>query len=273
VLLDRDGGLFVNIGSATNSCQVEDRVPYSPGENPCPELDVRAGIWRFSLRSGQAQHDGERFATGLRNTTALDIHPVTGRLWGVQNGRDQLFDNWSDRYTPADDRVAPAEEFIPIPQGQDNGWPYCYEDRRIGQGGAKVLAPEYGGDGQKHGRCRDVAESALKLPAHWAPLSLLFYTGSQFPNGYVNDAFVANHGARFDGPPQGPGYNIVRVRFQNQGPVSWEPFATGFQGTATNLPAGARDRPVGLAQGPDGSLYVTSDQPPGRIFRIIYRGH
>ena len=273
VLLSPQGDLFVNIGSGSNSCQQNNRADYSPGIDPCPELATRAGVWRFSLQVGQHQAQGTRFAKGIRNATALAFQPGTGVLWGVQNGRDQLYDNWSNLYTPQDDRVEPAEELIKIVQGYDNGWPYCYEDPRLGADGVKVLAPEYGGDGTERGRCRNVADSQMTLPAHWAPLGLLFYTGAQFPSAYRNDAFIAFHGARFPGPPQGPGYNVVRVHFQNHKPVSWEPFASGFQGNGTDLPGDARDRPVGLAQGPDGSLYVTSDQLPGRIFRIVYKGN
>ena len=40
-------------------------------------------------------------------------------------------------------------------------------------------------------------------------------------------------------------------------------------GTAT--PLGATHRATGLAQGPDGSLYITDDKG-GRIWRVIYRG-
>ncbi|MGH7578917.1 MAG: DUF7133 domain-containing protein, partial [Gemmatimonadales bacterium] len=42
-----DGNLFVNVGSATNSCQEKDRQVGSAGERPCRELATRAGIWRF----------------------------------------------------------------------------------------------------------------------------------------------------------------------------------------------------------------------------------
>src|SRR4051812_16620191 len=61
------GSLFVNIGSASNSCQRRDRQTESPGYTPCTELNARAGIWEFDAnRLGQQQKDGRRFATGLR---------------------------------------------------------------------------------------------------------------------------------------------------------------------------------------------------------------
>jgi glucose/arabinose dehydrogenase len=121
------------------------------------------------------------------------------------------------------------------------------------------------------GRCERIPTSPLDLPAHRAPLSLLFYTGRQFPGAYRHDAFVTSHGARFPGPAEGPGYSVVRIRFRNGQPVSRQTFADGFTGGALDLPEGAAHRPVGLAQGPDGSLYITSDHREGRIWRVIYR--
>ena len=270
LVLDGSGGFFLNIGSATNACQVENRVPFSPGIDPCAELAERAGIWKFDASiENQTHADGIRFATGTRNMVALDLEPNSHDLWGVQNGRDQLFDNWPDRFTEEDDREAPAEEMLRISQDHDNGWPYCYEDSRLGY---KVLAPEYGGDGVMQGRCAGIPSAALTFPAHWAPLSLQFYTGSQFPADYRGDAFVAVHGARFPTTTEGPGYNVMRVRFVGGQPVSREVFADGFSGGAVDLPADATHRPVGVTQGPDGSLYITSDQNTGRIWRVVYQG-
>jgi glucose/arabinose dehydrogenase len=276
VVLDGGLGMYVNIGSAGNACQVENRVPFSPGIDPCPELAVRAGVWRFNaFLPNQTQSHGFRFAKGLRNMVALALQPGSHALWGVQNGRDQLFELWPDRYTPEDDREAPTEEVVRITPGFDNGWPYCYEDPRLAPGGKKVLAPEYGGDGEMEGRCAQIPESPLDFPAHWAPLSMLFYSAHQFPSSYRNDAFVAFHGARFPGPAEGPGYNVSRIRYQNGRPVAREVFADGFAGGNPD-PDLARDRPVGLAVGPDGSLYVSSDQvgngKGGRIFRILFKG-
>ncbi|MGD2155076.1 MAG: PQQ-dependent sugar dehydrogenase [Gemmatimonadales bacterium] len=140
------GELFVSIGAPSNSCQEEDRTSGSPGIDPCPELERRAGIWKFDAEEqGQIQDDGERFATGLRNVVALALHPGTGDLFGVQHGRDQLGQNWPDLFTledNADNADKPSEELVKIERGDAFGWPYCYHDPVHGR---LVVAPEYGG--------------------------------------------------------------------------------------------------------------------------------
>lgn len=84
--LDGQGGLFVNVGSLSNSCQVEDRGEESPGMDPCTELETRAGIWRFDANAtGQRQQDGTRWATGSRNAVAIGFDSQR-RLWVVQHG-------------------------------------------------------------------------------------------------------------------------------------------------------------------------------------------
>lgn len=261
--------MFVNIGSATNACQVANRVLHSPGIDPCPELAVRSGVWQFSAsRASQTATDGTRMATGTRNMVALAVEPTTGDLYGVQNGRDQLAENWPELYTPQEDRVLPAEEVLRLEGGQDYGWPYCYKDPAKD---LMVLAPEYGGDGNSTARCADKARSALDLPAHWAPLSMLFPTASVTPSAYRDGAFVASHGSRFEpaNQPEGPGYNVVFLPFRDGQPTGERlPFADGFAGDLSNLPATAAHRPVGLAQGADGALYI-SDDVGGRVWRVV----
>jgi glucose/arabinose dehydrogenase len=266
--LGPQGALYMNIGSPSNACQEQPRGVGSPGLDPCPQLEFRAGIWRFdAARLGQTQADGVRFATGLRNTVALRIHP-SGTLYGVIHGRDQLSALWSEYYTDEDSAEKPAEEFVRIEEGDDFGWPYCYFDPSTD---TKVLAPEYGGDGMVQGRCVEMKDPILDFPAHWAPNDLEFYTGSQFPQDYQGGAFVAFHGSWNRAPmPQG-GYSVAFVPFQ--GEVSsgdWSIFADGFAGEDKS-PRGADGRPVGLAQGPDGSLYI-SDSQVGRIWRVVYVG-
>src|SRR6266540_4407105 len=89
IVITDEGEILLNIGSPTNSCQATNRKPHSPGKDPCPDLETRAGIWRFaSDRPSQKPSDGVRVATGLRNTTALALAPGSHELWGAVNGRD-----------------------------------------------------------------------------------------------------------------------------------------------------------------------------------------
>jgi len=137
-----------------------------------------------------------------------------------------------------------------------------------------VLAPEYGGDGTKTGDCSRAPDPLVAFPAHWGPNDLIFHSGRMFPARYRGGAFIAFHGSWNRAPfPQG-GYNVVFVPMKN-GVVTgdWEVFADGFKGEDPLMsPRDARFRPTGLAEGPDGSLYV-SDSVTGRIWRIVYRGH
>ncbi|MGH7523524.1 MAG: PQQ-dependent sugar dehydrogenase [Gemmatimonadales bacterium] len=157
--LDGKGGIFVDHGSATNSCQASDRTPRSPGKEPCPELPTRAGTWRYDARrSNQRPADGVHWTTGVRNGMALAVNPATGELWGATHGRDQLGD-WG--MSAEDNAEKPAEEFGPFTRGADYGWPYCYYDP-IGK--KKVQAPEYGGDGIKVGNCAGKTQPAIAFP-------------------------------------------------------------------------------------------------------------
>ena len=269
VALDERGNLFVNVGSPSNACQREDREPGSPGLDPCPELETRAGIWRFDAgRTGQTQTGGERFATGIRNALALTVHPENGALYGLQHGRDQLHQNWPELFTLEEGAERPSEILVRIERGDDFGWPYCYHDPELDR---IVLAPEYGGDGEKAGRCEEKEEPLVTFPGHWGPHAIVFYGGKQFPERYRGGAFVAFHGSWNRAPlPQG-GYNVAFVPFDESRPAGpYQVFADGFAGPV-KTPDGAEHRPAGIAQGPDGSLYV-SDNVGGRIWRIVWRG-
>jgi glucose/arabinose dehydrogenase len=268
VALGRNNELFVNIGSATNSCQVADRQNESPGHDPCTELETRAGIWLFdAARKNQRQSDGSRFATGLRNMVAITT-TADGVLYGVQHGRDQLFQNWGKLFDAKYSAENPAEILVRLDRGDDYGWPYCFYSVETKQ---QVLAPEYGGDGKQVGRCSARKTPLVAFPGHWAPNAVLFYTGSQFPAKYRGGVFVAFHGSWNRAPqPQG-GFNVAFVPFANGRPSgNYEVFADGFAGRPTIAsPGDAAHRPGGLALSPDGALYVTDDAG-GRIYRISY---
>jgi glucose/arabinose dehydrogenase len=263
-LIDRDGSLFVNVGSPSNVCEVED----SPGQDPCPQLERQAGIWRFDAgRTGQTQADGERYATGLRNTFALTIDP-SGQVVGVQHGRDRLHQSWPALFTEEEGANKPSEELVRIGRGDDFGWPYCYHDPELER---LVLAPEYGGDGMQSGRCAEKKGPEFAFPAHWAPEAIVFYTAEQFPARYRNGAFISFHGSWNRAPLPQDGYKVVFLPYEDGQPAAvFEVFADGFAGPEVG-PRDALHRPTGLAVGPDGSLYIADDKG-GRIWRVIYVG-
>ena len=266
--IDAQGNLYVDLGSATNACQGQNRMPNSSGIQPCTELETRAGIWRYDAnRTGQRFTPAERFATGLRNGEGIAFD-AAGRIFATQHGRDQLAENWPNLYPPEQGANEPAEELVQLERGADYGWPYCYFDLTQQK---LVLAPEYGGDGKKVGLCAEKRGPVVAFPAHWAPNDLVLYDGQQFPAAYRGGAFIAFHGSWNRAPfPQG-GYNVVFQPLADGKPTGpYVVFADGFVG-AFKEPGRAAHRPSGLAVGPDGALYITDDAH-GRIWRVTYHG-
>jgi len=265
-----DGALYVNLGSKSNSCQKEDRGNESPGFDPCTELETRAGLWKYDAnKTGQAFSKNERFATGIRNGMGIAV-AGDGKVYATQHGRDQLNQNWPKVFpTTVYSAENPAEELMQVNQGDDFGWPYCYyavDQKKL------VDAPEYGGDGKKTDRCASKKGPAAVFPGHWAPMSLLFYSGTSFPERYRNGAFIAFHGSWNRAPEPQAGYRVVFQPLTNGASSGdFETFADGFAQlpAAQVQPGTAKHRPTGLAQGPDGSLFVTDDLG-GRVYKITY---
>jgi len=269
IALDDAGNIYVNIGAYSNVCQEKDRTFGSPGMQPCPILDSAGGIWRFRADGiKQGYGDGSRYATGLRNVVGLDWNQQMGALFVMQHGRDNLHDFYPDMYDDETGIDLPSEAMYRLSEGADAGWPYLYYDHHQKK---KIVNPEYGGDGKQEGGA-DVLDPIVAFPGHMAPNALLFYTGNLFPDRYKNGAFLAFHGSWNRSPDQ-KGYMVAFVPFENGQPSGdWEVFAKGFAGEdALAAPGDAKHRPCGLAQGPDGSLYV-SDDVTGAIYRILYAG-
>ncbi|HTY69237.1 MAG TPA: PQQ-dependent sugar dehydrogenase [Alphaproteobacteria bacterium] len=273
-VIDAEGHLYVDLGSATNACQKENRMPGSPGLQPCTELETRAGIWRYDAnKTDQAFSPAERYSTGLRNGEGLAFD-AQGRLFATMHGRDQLQQNWPRLYSVTQGAELPSEELVELRQGADFGWPECYFD---GGQNKLVLAPEYGGDGgKKIGDCAQKQAPVAAFPAHWAPNDLLIYTATAFPKPYQGGAFIAFHGSWNRAPePQG-GYNVVFQPLADgkapggKAPGKFIVFADGFAG-GDKTPGGAAFRPTGLAQAPDGALFI-SDDVHGRIWRVTWQG-
>ncbi len=272
----RGSVLYVNVGSRTNSCQERDRQPRSKGVDPCDELASRAGIWAFDAnKPGQRPGDGRRYATGIRNAVALAWNEPANELWTMMHGRDQLGMNWGfdDRYNAEN----PGEELLQIREGDDFGWPYCFystDEKKL------VLAPEYGGDGRDVGRCASKKAPVYAFPGHWAPNATLFYTGRSFPAEYRRGVFVVFHGSWNRAPLVQDGFRVSFLPLAgSRAAGAARTFADGFASeafkgnrTAGPPPPGSRNhRPTGIAQAPDGSLYITDDLG-GTVYRISYQG-
>jgi glucose/arabinose dehydrogenase/mono/diheme cytochrome c family protein len=269
--IDSSGGLYVDLATPTNSCQFKNRVAGSMGQQPCPELATRGGIWLYDAnRTGQAFSPAERYATGIRNADGIAVDSTGRGIYSTQHGRDQLGDNWPKLYTTAQGAAEPAEELLRVEKGSDYGWPECYFDSAQKK---LVLAPEYGGDGGKAiGPCATKTGPIASFPAHWAPNDLALYKGSMFPAHYRGGAFIAFHGSWNRAPLPQAGYKVVFVPFVGGNPTgNFEIFADGFAPAVLMSPAQATHRPSGVALGPDGALYI-ADDVVGRIWRVAYTG-
>lgn len=269
ITLDNAGNIYVNIGAPSNACQEKDRTKGSMGMMPCPILDSAGGIWQFKVdQLNQSYASGVRYATGLRNVVGLDWNNQLNQLFVTQHGRDMLNNLYPDLYDTTTSAELPSETMYAINKGDNAGWPYVYYDHLKGK---KMMAPEYGGDGKKTVDDKFI-NPAMAFPGHMAPNGLLFYTGNQFPARYKNGAFIAFHGSWNRSPLPQEGYYVVFVPYENGKPTGkWEVFANGFSGkSVVKNPRDAQHRPCGLAEGPDGSLYV-SDDVKGTIYRIMYQ--
>ena len=271
ITFDEKGHLYVPFGAPGDACQDKNRQPGAPGADPCGQLEWHGGVWQFDARKlGQTEKDGRRYATGIRSLVAMTWNPDVHELYALQHGRDDLYRSWSQYFSRWQSAVLPSEEFFRVTEGFDGGWPYYYFDWMQGK---KLLNPEYGGDGKKVGDGAKLTPPLVGFPGHFAPNDLLFYEGSQFPERYRHGAFIAFHGSTIRMPYSQAGYIVAFVPMRDGRPTGdWEVFADGFSGIDPIPNTGdAIGRPMGLAQGPDGSLYV-SDSVRGRIWKVTYRG-
>jgi glucose/arabinose dehydrogenase len=206
--------------------------------------------------------------TGLRQEPAITWHD--GAVYIVMNSRDQLDVLWAGKFTAEENAERPAEPMYRATQGLNFGWPYCFFD----YGQQKLLLnPEYGGDGKTVGRCSQFALPIASYPAHWAPVDVMFYSGSQFPARYKGGAFIAFHGSWNRAPlPQAPS-NVTFQPFAGGKPSGkFESFASGFAGKDPLMnPMEALARADGVAQAPDGSIFITDSQN-GKVWHVFYRG-
>lgn len=267
---DARGFMYVNVGVPSNNCMEQIRTKGSPGQDPCPELELHGGIWRFKAdRLGQDfAADGYRYSTGHRNAVAIAWNPVADDLYLAQHGRDQLGSFFPEYYDDAVNAELPSEEFHRVKEDDNLGWPYSYWNHHIG---ARMLSPEYGGDGE-------IVSSIgkpplLGFPGHWAPNGLTFLA-HESAGSARGGALIAFHGSWNRAPLPQQGYRVVYVPMTEDGDIAgeWQTFAGGFAGRdVIQTPRQAKHRPMGVDEAPDGTIYISatgSRAAPGRIWRV-----
>jgi len=261
--IDDNDNLYVTIGSWNDACRDKDA---NTGMMPCAILDSAGGIWKFkSNQQNQTFADGLRYATGLKNAVGITWNHKTNSLFATDHGRGGLHNFYPDVYTQKQDTELPAETLYELKEGDNAGWPKTYYDPIKNK---RMLAPEYGGDGEQTSEDGFI-NPIVAFPAHLGPNDLLFYTGKMFPGKYKNGAFVAFHN---QSSALKKGYFVAFVPFKDGKPSGdWEIFLDNFAGfdLANTTDSTLLHRPCGLAQGPDGALYV-SDDFGGSIFKITY---
>jgi glucose/arabinose dehydrogenase len=215
-----DGWFYVTVGSSCNVCI---------GGHP----------WRAAMVRFKPGEQPELYATGLRNTVGFDWHPVTGELYGVDNGRDWLGDDF------------PPEEVNLIVEGGFYGWPFLNGDN--------VADPDYGD--RAGPKAAEARKPVHNMEAHSAPLGMRFLRNSQVPD-MKNAALVARHGSW--NRDERIGYDVVSLHWDGDGKISQRPFLSGF-----NKDGEVSGRPVDVVEAGDGTLYV-SDDLSGVIWRIQY---
>ncbi|MDH5226659.1 MAG: PQQ-dependent sugar dehydrogenase [Gammaproteobacteria bacterium] len=204
--------------------------------NVCVETDSRRATMMRMQPDGTQR---EIFATGLRNSVGFDWAPWDGALYATENGRDLLGDD------------LPPDELNRIEQGKFYGWPFAY--------GNGVPDPDLG-----KGHEDEIARTTAPVHAfraHNAPLGIAFLRGANLPPAYARTALVALHGSW--NRSELDGYKVVALDWQPDGQIVERDFITGFKNAD-----GILGRPAGIAQGPDGAIFVTDDYA-GVVYRVV----
>ncbi len=249
VKIGPDSHLYLNVGSSCNVCNESD--------------PTRATILRYTIEGNPAgalavvgRHTTlpPIWAKGLRNSQGFAWHPETKEMFATNNGADMR----SDKKNGAINDELPPEHINLIKQGEHYGWPHCWANAEMP--GTMTTDPNFPGSADF---CEKATAPAITLTSHSTPIGITFLNKSHFPSEFKDDAIVALHGSW--NREELSGYKLVRLIFENGKPLEAVDFATGW--LKDNKAWG---RPVDVAVGPDGALYVTDDRT-AFIYRIFYK--
>ncbi|MGM9481857.1 PQQ-dependent sugar dehydrogenase [Roseateles sp. NT4] len=233
-VIDATGALLINVGSPSDHCEAFDGVD-AGNDKGCPQTGGKApwaAVWKYTPKNATAW-EGQPLAWGLRNSVGLAIQPETGELWQAENSRDTLA---GDQY----DKGSPPDELNRVEAGKHYGWPHCT--------GNDVLDNSYGA-----GSCKDFTAPARLIPAHAAPLGMLFY-GKGAPAKWQGSLVMTWHGY------QPSGHRLMAWRFDDKKhhPVGEPlPLIEGWDAQKGKHPMGA---PTDVDQDEQGRLWITEDR-------------
>ncbi len=240
-----DGRVYVSLGIQGNCSDQYLGVSYA--------FDDRRGGIVVLGAADDGKPRWQTFGSGLRNPVGFAWHPRTGVLYASNNGPDHL------------GYEQPPEYFSRVDTGSFHGMPWFqYDGKTMRRDDCIKRAPPR--------PAGDVAAPVATFPARNAPMGVTFVPRGALDPTLEFDAIVALRGSWGTQPSGGflgaaatrrpP--KLVAVRFQDGQPQRVDDLVTGFQ-----LDDGERwARPVGVAIGPDGALYFTSDSGVNGLFRL-----
>lgn len=239
-----DGRVYLSLGITGNCVDeyLDDAYPFE---------DQRGGIMVLDEKGDKVKW--KPYGTGLRNSVGFAWHPITGVLYASNNGPDHLgFEQ-------------PPEYFSRVDAGSFHGMPWFQYD------GTKIKPDNCVGS-EPPRPINEVSIPVATFPARNAPMGVSFVPKGAMHKQLEFDAIVALRGS-WGTKPSGGFFGakatrrhpkLVVVRFDKGKAQRVDDLVTGFQ-----LENGDRvARPVGVAIGPDGALYFTSDSGVNGLFRL-----